>query len=277
MERRAAQGYFTPILGSKTISMEKIKINYLYDDSIANILLDDGKGNVMDYIMMEDLQSVLDSFSEKKNIKLIVIEGVGKHFSFGASVEEHQKEFAGGMIRAFHKLFITLRDLSIPIAAKVTGQCLGGGMELCLMCNFIFADKTAKFGQPEILLGVFPPPASILLAEKIGLAKAEELLLTGKTISADEAKSIGLLNDVFADKEALNAGLNNWIETNILPKSASSLRYAVKAVRAKMNHILGNFLPQLESMYINQLMQTEDANEGISSFLEKRKPVWKNS
>ena len=277
MERRAAQGYFTPILGSKTISMEKIKINYLYDDSIANILLDDGKGNVMDYIMMEDLQSVLDSFSEKKNIKLIVIEGVGKHFSFGASVEEHQKEFAGAMIRAFHKLFFTLRDLSIPIAAKVTGQCLGGGMELCLMCNFIFADKTAKFGQPEILLGVFPPPASILLAEKIGLAKAEELLLTGKTISADEAKSIGLLNDVFADKEALNTGLNNWIETNILPKSASSLRYAVKAVRAKMNHILGNFLPQLESMYINQLMQTEDANEGISSFLEKRKPVWKNS
>lgn len=252
-------------------------MNYLYDDSVANILLDDGKGNVMDYIMMEDLQSVLDSFSEKKNIKLIVIEGVGKHFSFGASVEEHQKEFAGGMIRAFHKLFITLRDLSIPIAAKVTGQCLGGGMELCLMCNFIFADKTAKFGQPEILLGVFPPPASILLAEKIGLAKAEELLLTGKTISADEAKSIGLLNDVFADKEALNTGLNNWIETNILPKSASSLRYAVKAVRAKMNHILGNFLPQLESMYINQLMQTEDANEGISSFLEKRKPVWKNS
>lgn len=277
MERRAAQGYFTPILGSKTISMEKIKINYLYDDSIANILLDDGKGNVMDYIMMEDLQSVLDSFSEKKNIKLIVIEGVGKHFSFGASVEEHQKEFAGAMIRAFHKLFFTLRDLSIPIAAKVTGQCLGGGMELCLMCNFIFADKTAKFGQPEIILGVFPPPASILLAEKIGLAKAEELLLTGKTISADEAKSMGLLNDVFADKEALNAGLNNWIETNILPKSASSLRYAVKAVRAKMNHILGNFLPQLESMYINQLMQTEDANEGISSFLEKRKPVWKNS
>lgn len=277
MERRAAQGYFTPIPGSKTISMEKIKINYLYDDSIANILLDDGKGNVMDYIMMEDLQSVLDSFSEKKNIKLIVIEGVGKHFSFGASVEEHQKEFAGAMIRAFHKLFFTLRDLSIPIAAKVTGQCLGGGMELCLMCNFIFADKTAKFGQPEIILGVFPPPASILLAEKIGLAKAEELLLTGKTISADEAKSIGLLNDVFADKEALNTGLNNWIETNILPKSASSLRYAVKAVRAKMNHILGNFLPQLESMYINQLMQTEDANEGISSFLEKRKPVWKNS
>lgn len=277
MERRAAQGYFTPIPGSKTISMEKIKINYLYDDSIANILLDDGKGNVMDYIMMEDLQSVLDSFSEKKNIKLIVIEGVGKHFSFGASVEEHQKEFAGAMIRAFHKLFFTLRDLSIPIAAKVTGQCLGGGMELCLMCNFIFADKTAKFGQPEIILGVFPPPASILLAEKIGLAKAEELLLTGKTISADEAKSMGLLNDVFADKEALNTGLNNWIETNILPKSASSLRYAVKAVRAKMNHILGNFLPQLESMYINQLMQTEDANEGISSFLEKRKPVWKNS
>lgn len=257
--------------------MEKIKVSYLYDDTVANIVLDDGKGNVMDHIMMEDLQNVFDSFSEKKNIKLIVIEGAGKHFSFGASVEEHQKEFAGAMLNAFHKLFYTLRDLSIPVAAKVTGQCLGGGMELALMCNFIFADKTAKFGQPEIILGVFPPPASILLAEKIGLARAEDLLITGKTITADDAKSIGLLNDVFYDKETLNAGLSNWIETNILPKSASSLRFAVKAVRAKMNHILSNFLPQLESMYVNQLMQTEDANEGINSFMEKRKPVWKNT
>ena len=136
--------------------MEKIKVSYLYDDTIANIVLDDGKGNVMDHIMMEDLQNVFDSFSEKKNIKLIVIEGAGKHFSFGASVEEHQKEFAGAMLNAFHKLFYTLRDLSIPVAAKVSGQCLGGGMELALMCNFIFADKTAKFGQPENYTWCFP-------------------------------------------------------------------------------------------------------------------------
>ncbi|HWR34164.1 MAG TPA: enoyl-CoA hydratase-related protein [Chitinophagaceae bacterium] len=257
--------------------MEKIKVSYSFDNSVANILLDDGKGNVMDHIMMEGLQNIFNSFAEKNELRLIVLEGAGKHFSFGASVEEHQKEFAATMLRTFHQLFYTIRDLSIPVLAKVSGQCLGGGMELALMCNFIFADKTAKFGQPEIVLGVFPPPASVLLPEKIGLAKAEELLLTGRTITADEAKSFGLLNDLFEDKEAMNTGVNAWIENNILPKSASSLRYAVKAVRAKMNHVLNNFLPQLESMYVNQLMQTEDANEGIASFLEKRKPVWKNN
>ncbi|MBM3416974.1 MAG: cyclohexa-1,5-dienecarbonyl-CoA hydratase [Bacteroidetes bacterium] len=256
--------------------MKKIKVNYAHNNSVVNILLDDGKGNVLDRIMMDELQYVFDSFTKKDELKLIVFEGNGTNFSFGASVEEHKKEHAAAMLRIFHQLFYSLRDISVPALAKVSGQCLGGGLELALMCNFIFADKTAKFGQPEIILGVFPPPASILLPEKIGLAKAEDLLITGKTITAGEAKSSGLVNEVFENKEAMNEGVDIWIEKNILPKSASSLRFAVKAVRAKMNHVLSNFLPQMESMYVGQLMQTEDANEGIASFLEKRKPVWRN-
>ena len=165
-------------------------------------------------------------------------------------------------------------DLAIPTAAIVSGQCLGGGMELAIMCDFMFADKTAKLGQPEIMLGVFPPPASIILAEKIGLVKAEELLLTGKTISAEEAKKIGLLNEVYEDRVTMDAEIEKWVETNIVSKSASSLRFAVRSVRVKFNHVLSNFLPQLESHYVKQLMETHDANEGINSFLEKRKPVW---
>lgn len=257
--------------------MQKIKINYSYNDSVATILLDDGKGNILDHVMMEELQHVFSSFQDKNDLKLIVFEGAGKHFSFGASVEEHQKEFAGTMLNTFHRIFYSLMDLSIPALAKVSGQCLGGGMELALFCNFIFADKSAKFGQPESVLGVFPPPASILLPEKIGYAQAEELLITGKTITANEAKIMGLVNDLFDDKDLMDAGVNNWIEKNILPKSASSLRYSVRATRIKLNHILSNFLPQLESIYVRELMETHDANEGIQSFLEKRKPVWKNN
>ncbi len=256
--------------------MQKIKLSFTNDNSVARILLDDGKGNVLDHIMMEELQSVLDSFKDKNELKLIVFEGAGKHFSFGASVDEHKKEFAGAMLRGFHQLFYSLMELSIPTAAVISGQCLGGGMELAIMCNFLFADKTARLGQPEIILGVFPPPASVILPEKIGLARAEDLLLSGKTITADEAKNIGLLNEVFEDKLSLNAGVEEWIEKNILPKSASSLRYAVKAVRVRFNHVITNFLPQLESNYVKQLMETHDANEGINSFLEKRKPVWEN-
>lgn len=257
--------------------MKKIKVNYSHNNSIAQIILDDGKGNVLDHIMMEEIRDVLISYKNNQDLKLITFEGAGKHFSFGASVEEHRKEFAGAMLRGFHQLFFILRDLSIPTVAKISGQCLGGGLELALMCNQMFADNTAKLGQPEIILGVFPPPASILLPEKIGLSRAEDLLLTGRTISAVEGKEFGLLNKVFETKADLEAGTNDWIEQHIVQKSASSLRFAVKAVRIKFNHVLSNFLPQLENIYVNQLMETPDANEGIDSFLEKRKPVWNNN
>lgn len=257
--------------------MEKTKVSYTHNNSVACIILDDGKGNILDHIMMENLSAVLNSFKNNPELKLITFEGAGKHFSFGASVEEHKKEYAEAMLRGFHSLFYLLRDLAIPTAAKISGQCLGGGLELALMCDLIFSDKTAKLGQPEIILGVFPPPASIILPEKIGLARAEELLLTGRVISAEEAKSIGLINLVFEDKSALNAELGKWISENIIPKSASSLRFAVRASRIKFNHILSNFLPQLENLYVNHLMQTHDANEGINSFIEKRNPVWSNN
>jgi len=257
--------------------MNKVRVNYIYNNSVAQIILDDGKGNILDHIMVEKLQDILDSFKDNEQLKLITFEGSGKHFSFGASVEEHKKEYAAAMLKTFHQLFYSIRDLSIPALAKISGQCLGGGMELALICNFMFADKTARFGQPEIVLGVFPPPASVILPEKIGLAKAEDLLLTGKSIDAEEAKSIGLLNELFEDKTALEAGVTSFIEQHILSKSASSLRYATKATRIKFNHVLGNFLPQLEQLYIHQLMETNDANEGINSFLEKRKAVWQDN
>ena len=256
--------------------MNKIKIEYLYENSVARVILDDGKGNVLDSVMMKDLHQLLDEFSVNKNLKLITFEGEGKHFSFGASVEEHTKENAAQMLSSFHGMFYKIMELSIPTVAKISGQCLGGGLELALICNTMFADKSAFMGQPEIVLGVFPPPASLLLPLKIGNARAEELLITGNSVSADKAKEIGFISEVFENKESLNKGVNLWIEKYILPKSASSLRFAIKTSRTFFNHIMGKFLPQLESMYVNDLMQTEDANEGINAFLEKRKPNWKN-
>ena len=256
--------------------MEKIKLEFTHDDSVARVILDDGKGNVLDKIMMNELHEVFDSLKGKNNIKLITFEGAGKNFSFGASVPEHTKELAAEMLSSFHRLFYEVIDLSIPAMAKISGHCLGGGMELALACNFIFADKTVKFGQPEITLGVFAPPASLLLPLKIGNARAEELLITGKIISAEEAKEIGLLNGVYDDKETMETSLDEWISKNILGKSASSLRYAVKVSRKVFNDVVKTELPKIEETYIKELMETNDANEGINSYLEKRKPVWKN-
>lgn len=254
--------------------MEKIKIQYGCDEAVIHISLDDGKGNILDHIMLEEIQQTLNKLRGNQRIKLIVFESDGRHFSYGASVDEHQKEFAETMLHTLHNIFYTLQDLGVPTLAQVQGMCLGGGMELALMCNFIMAEKSAKFGQPEILLGVYAPGASILLPEKIGLARAEELLLTGKTLTALEAKAIGLINEVYEDRATMLLNVQDFIRIQILPKSATSLRFAVKASRMKFNHVLKNFLPQLESMYIHKLMESYDANEGINSFLEKRSPVW---
>lgn len=257
--------------------MEKIKLNYLHNNSVAQIILNAPKGNVLDSKMMGELNTVLDEFKSNKDLKAITFEGEGAHFSFGASVEEHKKELSREMLKNFHNIFYSLASLGIPTISKISGQCLGGALELSLMCNLIFADKTAKLGQPEIVLGVFPPPASILLPFKIGFARAEDLLISGRTISAEKAYNIGLVNEIFEDKENLNSAVDEYIKKNIVPKSASSLRYAVKASRVFLYHILQKFLPALEDMYVNDLMETYDANEGINSFLEKRSPIWKNN
>lgn len=256
--------------------MNKIKVEYLYENTVARIILDDGKGNVLDEIMMCELVSLLISFKEKNDLKLITFEGAGNNFSFGASVEEHTKDKAAAMLDGFHKIFYIILELNIPTLAKISGQSLGGGFELALVCNFIFSDKTAKIGQPEIMLGVFAPPASIMLPLKIGNAKSDELLITGRIISSEEGKALGLINEVFENKEDLEIATDAWIKKYILGKSASSLRYATRAARASFNYFMQKNIPVFTDMFIKELMETHDANEGIGSFMEKRKPVWKN-
>lgn len=135
--------------------MTKVHVSYMFDGSVARIVLDDGKGNVLDKLMVDDLLEFLTAAKANNNLKLITFEGAGKHFSFGASVEEHRKDQAAGMLQGFHKIFYELIDLAIPTVAIVSGQCLGGGLELALMCNLLIADATARLGQPEIILGVF--------------------------------------------------------------------------------------------------------------------------
>jgi cyclohexa-1,5-dienecarbonyl-CoA hydratase len=257
--------------------MQKIEVKYLYENTVARVILNDGKGNVLDSIMMNDLNGLLASFKDKNDLKLITFEGAGKNFSFGASVEEHTKDKAVEMLENFHRIFYNLMDLHIPALAKISGQCLGGGFELPLACNFIFADKSARVGQPEILLGVFAPPASIMLPLKIGNARAEELLITGRVISAEEGKALGLINEVFDDRESMETATDAWITNNIIGKSASSIRYATQAARASFDFFMQKNLPAFTELFIKGLMETSDANEGINSFLEKRKPHWKNT
>lgn len=255
---------------------DKILIESLCDGQVIRLTLNAPKANVLDGEMMADLQKALDDLKQQPDVKLIQFTGSGDHFCFGAAVGEHVREKAPQMLKQFHQLFYTLADLAVPTAALVSGQCLGGGMELALMCNFMFADQTANFGQPEIQLGVFAPPASLILPMKVGQIGADQLLLTGRIIPVQEAANAGLLTGLFENRDSMLAEVDTWTETLLLPKSASSLKFAVRAARLEFNKVMKSKLKEQEKLYLDELMASHDANEGIQSFMEKRKPDWQN-
>ncbi len=254
----------------------KVITEWRHNGQVQRVTLSDPPGNVLDGTMIGALQAALDEAAGRPGLKLIQFQGAGDHFCFGASVPEHTREKAPAMLAQFHRLFYTLADLAVPTAALVSGQCLGGGLELALIANFIFADRTARLGQPEINLAVFAPAASLLLPLKIGQACADDLLLTGASLTAQEGERWGLVSAVYPDKAAMEEGVEAWVQKSILPKSATALRQAVKAARWNFNQQLKSELPKIERQYLDELMASADANEGIAAFIEKRKPVWRD-
>jgi cyclohexa-1,5-dienecarbonyl-CoA hydratase len=259
---------------SKTIpGYEKITVTLTHDEQIIRILLATPPANILDGDTMAEIMRCLETEAASKNVKAIVFEGKGKHFCFGASVAEHIKAEAPKMINGFHGMFKKLLSLDIPLFAIVRGQCLGGGMELAAFCSFIIAEPDAKFGQPEIQLAVLAPVASAILPDIIGQARTDDLLLTGRSIDAETARAWGLVHSVAEDGEA---ALMKILEKHVLPKSASSLKLAAQAARWIWHCELPKRLDEMEDHYVNTLMETHDASEGIDSFLKKRKPEFKN-
>lgn len=232
------------------------------------ITLNAPKGNIIDSEMMEALSAALDEHGRDPEVKVIAFEGAGKHFSFGASVEEHRADQAAGMLAKFHALFRKLFGLSVPTMAVVRGQCLGGGMELAAYCTWLFASLDAKFGQPEIKLSVLAPVASVLLPWRIGGGKALDLCVSGRTIDTMEAHRMGLVTAANDDPAALAEA---FYAEHIGELSGSSLRFAERAARATLEPILSERLDAVERMYLDELMKTPDAIEGIEGFLRKRR------
>ncbi len=252
---------------------KKIKSDFLFDGQILNLTLNAPKGNVLDIEMISELTEAVKNFGSKPEIKAFVFQGAGEHFSYGASIPEHTKELAPKLLSAFHTFFRTLIKVSKPTFALVQGQCLGGGLELAAFCNWIFASEVAQFGQPDIKLSVFPPVSSLILPYRIGQSAADDLVLTGRLITAQEAKQHGLVHTV--SREPLKA-LEEFISTHILPKSTIALQFSVKSSRFEMHQAFLKNVDPIEKLYVLELMESEDANEGIAAFMEKRAAVWKN-
>ncbi|HUF47717.1 MAG TPA: enoyl-CoA hydratase/isomerase family protein [Vicinamibacterales bacterium] len=244
------------------------------DGTWWRVTMGGSKGNILDAALIDALVSMFAHARRTPALKAIVLEGAGPHFSYGAGVEEHLPGEVARMLTRFGSLVYALLDSSVVVLGAVRGRCLGGGLELVSLSHRVFAGADATFGQPEIVLGVFPPLASILLPERIGRAHAEDLCLTGRAIGAEDARSMGLVDEV-SEGDPADAALA-WARAHLSAKSASSLRHAVRAVRAGLVRRLRAELPALERLYLGELMPTADAVEGLQAFLQKRTPVWRH-
>jgi cyclohexa-1,5-dienecarbonyl-CoA hydratase len=250
-----------------------VAANLEHDGAVLRLVVSNGRGNIYDSVVCDEVMGALGEAANTPGLRCVVLEGGGAHFSFGASVEEHAPDQVRAMLPRFHALIRAIVNLDVLVVALVRGQCLGGGLEVAAGCSVILAEEGAKFGQPEIKLGVIAPAASVLLPSRIAPAAAEDLLLTGRSIDARSAHAMGLVSRVF-DFGGGEGGLQAWLSASILPRSAVALKFALHAVRAPLRDAVNRRLQYVEDLYLDELMATEDAPEGITAFLEKREPTW---
>jgi cyclohexa-1,5-dienecarbonyl-CoA hydratase len=243
------------------------------DGALLRLRLARPKANLIDAAMIAALGEAFAEYRGNAGLLAALVDHEGPHFSFGASVEEHLPGACEQMLASLHALIGAMLEWPRPILMGVRGQCLGGGLEFALAGNLLFAAPDAQFGQPEMKLGVFAPAASVLLPLRIGQARAEDLLYSGRSIDAPTALAWGLVNEVADDPAAAAAA---YFEKHLAGKSAASLEHAVRAAREPFAELARARLDDVEALYLEKLMATRDAKEGLAAFMEKRAPKWEH-
>jgi len=231
------------------------------------------KANLIDAKMIAALDAALAEHLGNTNISAVLLDAEGPHFSFGASVEEHLPAQCAAMLKGIHALVLRLVESPLPVLVAARGQCLGGGLEVAMAGHLMFLAPDAVLGQPEMKLGVFAPAASCLLPELIGPSRAFDLLISGRSINAAEAVAIGLARETAADPEAAALAFFN---EHVASKSASSLRLAVRAARGDLVVRIKARIAEVERLYLDELMKTHDAVEGLEAYIAKRAVQWQH-
>lgn len=241
---------------------------------VISLVLNRPPLNVMNIAMMKEMNSALSRGRMHPTAKVLIIKAEGKAFSAGVDVADHTSEKVDEMMSEFHRTFELLHGFKIPTVAVVDGAALGGGCELAIFCDMVIASDRAKFGQPEIKVGVFPPIAAVIFPRLIGRNRTLEWLTNGETIPAHEAEKIGLVNRVFP-AEGFADHVNSFV-SRFTAQSKVIIEMTKKAVDSTLRRPVMEALAEAERLYLNEMMKSEDANEGLKAFLEKRQPVWKN-
>jgi cyclohexa-1,5-dienecarbonyl-CoA hydratase len=256
-----------------TVSPTTTRLTLNIDAPFARVTLDHPPLNVIDTPMMEELSHALAEIDARSGISAIVLDARGKAFSAGVDVAAHTPDKVAVMLEKFHVVIRALVATKKVTIAVVHGACLGGGAELAMVCDMVFTARDATWGFPEIKLGCYPPVACTALAALVGQKRASELILTGRTISGDEAVAIGLANKS-ALAEELPSLVHDTLE-RLRHLSSVALALTKKAIYAWDSMHFDKGLARAEKVYFEELMNTEDAHEGIQAFLEKREPQWK--
>ena len=243
-------------------------------DGVARITFARPKHNVFNIEMMNEINAELEGLVADRDLKCLVFYGEGPSWCAGVEVADHKPEMADDMIATFNRIFELIDKLEVPTIAAVHGACLGGGMEVAIGCDIIIAATSAIFGQPEIKLGFVPPYAAIRLPHLVGPSKALEICTTGKRYSAAEAQSMGMVNHVVDDAQFAEA--TDKLVQEIQANSPLIIRLNKQAVKQHLGMAFPQALQSVSDLFLNKLMKTEDVLEGIASFEEKRRPVWKN-
>jgi cyclohexa-1,5-dienecarbonyl-CoA hydratase len=257
--------------------MAEVSAEVLEGGALLRVLIDRPKGNVLTGDVMAALRHELADHAGARHLKLVVLQGAGGNFSFGASVEEHRAARAPAMLEQFHGLVRAVALSPTPVATLVEGKCLGAGFELALAAHFVLATPDAVFGCPEIKLAVFPPVLAAIGPLRLGSALAERLLLTGALLDARAAQAGGLVTATLEGDPWQS--LLGWFRETLGPLSAQALRTATQAAREANGMVaaLGMPLTALERRYVSGVLPSRDGVEGIEAFLGRRPPRWEDA
>lgn len=243
------------------------------DGGWVRIVMNAPKGNLLSVEMVRALRAAVAAHAGARGLKWLTIEGAGDEFSYGAKIQEHLPEPMQTVLPESHGLFRELLACPVSTAALVNGCCLGGGFELALSCDDVIASAEAVFGLPEIALASFPPAAAALLPVRVGASRASRAVLTGDPMGARYWHEAGLVSIVAPQATVLEAA-GDWFDRHLAPRSTVGLRYAVGASRLVLRAQVEPVLDQAERIYLDGLLRTADAVEGIQAWIEKRAPVW---
>lgn len=249
------------------------RVGLRHEGALARVTFTHPPLNVFDFQQMDEMMQALESLKQRAEISAVVIGGSERAFSAGVDVAVHTPEQIQVMFQKFHGLIMALVKFPKITVAEVRGACLGGGAELAMLCDMCFTTPDAKWGFPEITLGCYPPIACTALAALVGQKRAADLIFTGRTFSGSEAAEWGLANEAAVGSE-LQKRIQNTLD-HLFKLSPAALAHAKKAFYAWDSIHLDKGLARAEKIYVEELMQTEDAKEGVQAWLEKRKPEWK--